>query len=130
MGRHDPARHRTAKETAAVAKRVRAEGSRSGAPLVFRSLCAGSHRFFLQHVRTAVTWESVATERPTGESDARFFVPDARWPLFQYAVSGFAMTNPNKLTLLTPGFIVFTVKSEAHGIPGSGRRPNTCARTA
>ncbi len=64
-----------------------------------------------------VAWESVATDALA--SDARFwdFVPDARWHGFQYAVSGFAMTDPNKLTLLTPGFNRITGEYEAHGIP-------------
>ena len=64
-----------------------------------------------------VAWESVATDALA--SDARFwdFVPGACWHGFKHAVAGFAITDPNKLTLLTPGFNRITGEYEAHGIP-------------
>ena len=43
--------------------------------------------------------------------------PDAAWHGFPGMTAGFAMTDPNKLTLLTPGFDRATGGYAEHGIP-------------
>ena len=64
-----------------------------------------------------VPWESISTDQLS--SDARFWelAPDARWHGFRNLEPGFAITDPNKLTLLTPGFERATGKYAEHGIP-------------
>jgi ornithine decarboxylase len=49
-------------------------------------------------------WEDVSTDELA--SDARYWelAPDARWHGFRKLAPGYALTDPNKLTLLTPGF--------------------------
>jgi len=43
--------------------------------------------------------------------------PEAAWHGFPALCAGFAMTDPNKLTLLTPGFDPTTGRYAEHGIP-------------
>jgi ornithine decarboxylase/arginine decarboxylase len=52
----------------------------------------------------AVPWETVSTDELA--SDVRFWSlsPDEDWHGFKHVATGFAMTDPAKLTLLTPGF--------------------------
>ena len=60
---------------------------------------------FLQHASTSPFY-------PLWE-----LAPGAAWHGFKSVVPGFAITDPNKLTLLTPGFDRRTGEYEAHGIP-------------
>ena len=65
-----------------------------------------------------VAWE----DQPTAAlaSDARYweFAPGAEWHGFKNVTQpGYAMTDPNKLTLLTPGFDRATGAYAAYGIP-------------
>jgi ornithine decarboxylase len=62
-------------------------------------------------------WEDVPTDLLA--SNARFWeiTPGANWHGFRHVARGYAMTDPNKLTLLTPGFDRRTGTYEAHGIP-------------
>src|SRR3954471_13311300 len=64
-----------------------------------------------------VAWESVSTDQLA--SDPRYWqlAPGARWHGFDGMEAGFAMTDPNKLTLLTPGFDRATGAYAEHGIP-------------
>ncbi len=64
-----------------------------------------------------VAWESLSTDQLA--SNARFWelTPGAKWHGFGHVLPGFAMTDPNKLTLLTPGFNRATGEYDAHGIP-------------
>lgn len=65
-----------------------------------------------------VAWESLPTE--TIASDARFweFTPGAQWHGFRNVTRpGYAMTDPNKLTLITPGFDRKTGAYADYGIP-------------
>lgn len=64
-----------------------------------------------------IAWEDVPTE--TLAADAAFWelTPGAAWHGFRDLPPGFAMTDPNKLTLLTPGFDRTTGAYAAHGIP-------------
>jgi ornithine decarboxylase len=64
-----------------------------------------------------VPWESVATDALASHAHFWEFSPGARWHGFASVVPGYAITDPNKLTLLTPGFDRATGEYEAHGIP-------------
>ena len=52
-------------------------------------------------------------------ADPRYWelAPGAAWHGFTHVAPGYAITDPNKLTLLTPGFDRGTGAYEAHGIP-------------
>ncbi len=65
----------------------------------------------------AVPWESVPTDDLA--ADARYWMldPGAAWHGFTHVAPGYAMTDPNKLTLLTPGFDRVTGEAEEHGVP-------------
>ena len=62
-------------------------------------------------------WESVATDALASHAHFWELAPGAAWHGFKSVVPGFAITDPNKLTLLTPGFDRRTGEYEAHGIP-------------
>jgi ornithine decarboxylase len=64
-----------------------------------------------------VAWESLATDALATHAHFWDFLPGASWHGFKQTVSGFAITDPNKLTLLTPGFNRTTGEYEAHGVP-------------
>jgi ornithine decarboxylase/arginine decarboxylase len=64
-----------------------------------------------------VAWESVATDALASHAHFWEFAPGAPWHGFKHTLPGFAITDPNKLTLLTPGFDRATGEYEAHGIP-------------
>ncbi|SFJ97293.1 Orn/Lys/Arg decarboxylase N-terminal domain-containing protein [Methylocapsa palsarum] len=67
--------------------------------------------------RKLVAWEDVPTDELA--ADARYWelAPGASWHGFHHVAPGFAITDPNKLTILTPGFRR-DGSSDAHGIPG------------
>ena len=64
-----------------------------------------------------VPWEHVSTDLLA--RDARYWAlaPGESWHGFTSLEQGFAMTDPAKLTLLTPGFDRATGAYEAHGVP-------------
>jgi ornithine decarboxylase/arginine decarboxylase len=64
-----------------------------------------------------VAWETVSTDQLS--RDARFWelAPGAAWHGFEDMAPGFAITDPCKLTLLTPGFDRKTGAYADHGIP-------------
>ena len=64
-----------------------------------------------------VPWESVSTDLLA--RDPRFWAlaPGEAWHGYSQLEAGFAITDPAKLTLLTPGFDRKTGAYEAHGIP-------------
>jgi ornithine decarboxylase len=64
-----------------------------------------------------IAWEDVPTDDLAG--DARYWelAPGARWHGFGHVASGYAITDPNKLVLLTPGFDRGTGAYADHGIP-------------
>ncbi len=64
-----------------------------------------------------VLWESVATDALASNAKFWEFLPGALWHGFTDMLPSFAITDPNKLTLLTPGFNRATGDYEAHGIP-------------
>ncbi len=51
-----------------------------------------------------VPWEEVPTEVLLAEQQCWQLRPGARWHGFARVTEGYAMTDPNKLTLVTPGF--------------------------
>ena len=61
-------------------------------------------------------WEDIPTDELA--SDVRYWelVPGEKWHGFSHLAPGYAMTDPNKLTLLTPGFDRATGEYAAHGI--------------
>jgi ornithine decarboxylase len=64
-----------------------------------------------------IAWEDVPTEALA--SDTRYWelTPGALWHGFSRVAPGYAITDPNKLTLLTPGFNRRTGAYETSGIP-------------
>jgi ornithine decarboxylase len=64
-----------------------------------------------------VAWETVATDLLATNAAYWHLAPEAAWHGFPGMSSGFAMTDPNKLTLLTPGFDPSTGGYAEHGIP-------------
>jgi ornithine decarboxylase len=64
-----------------------------------------------------VPWESIATDALASQPQFWELQPGAAWHGFADVTQGFAITDPNKLTLLTPGFDRVTGDYEAHGIP-------------
>jgi ornithine decarboxylase len=64
-------------------------------------------------------WEDVPTD--TLASDPRYWqlAPGAAWHGFDVPAAGYAMTDPNKLTLLTPGFDRATGTYTREGVPAA-----------
>ncbi|GLR66783.1 amino acid decarboxylase [Acidocella aquatica] len=69
--------------------------------------------------RQLLRWESVPTDRLAIDSQCWDMTPRAAWHGFPHMVSGYVMTDPNKLTLLTPGISSVTGEYEAHGVPAA-----------
>jgi ornithine decarboxylase/arginine decarboxylase len=64
-----------------------------------------------------VAWEAVSTDQLATNPVFWQLAPDAAWHGFTGMEPGFAMTDPNKLTLLTPGFDRASGGYAEHGIP-------------
>jgi ornithine decarboxylase len=64
-----------------------------------------------------VAWEMIATDLLATNAAYWQLAPGAAWHGFPDLAPGFAMTDPNKLTLLTPGFDHATGAYAEHGIP-------------
>ena len=64
-----------------------------------------------------VPWEWVSTDQLASDPACWQLAPDVRWHGFADMEPGFAMTDPNKPTLLTPGFDRATGGYAEHGIP-------------
>jgi ornithine decarboxylase len=64
-----------------------------------------------------LAWESVSTDQLARHAQLWELPPNAAWHGFTQIENGFAITDPTKLTLLTPGFERKTGAYEAHGIP-------------
>ncbi|WP_398466746.1 Orn/Lys/Arg decarboxylase N-terminal domain-containing protein [Tardiphaga sp.] len=65
----------------------------------------------------SVPWESISTDQLATNPAFWQLTPDAKWHGFPDMQAGFAMTDPNKLTVLTPGFDRATGGYAEHGIP-------------
>ena len=64
-----------------------------------------------------VPWEQLATDALASQACFWELLPGALWHGFKDAPPGFAITDPNKLTLLTPGLNRTTGEYENHGVP-------------
>src|SRR6202021_107939 len=64
-----------------------------------------------------VAWENVSTDQLAINPSYWQLAPGAAWHGFSGMADGFAMTDPNKLTLLTPGFDRAGGGYAEHGIP-------------
>ena len=62
-------------------------------------------------------WEDVPTDRLAIDPAMWELAPGAAWHGFDHVVPGYAITDPNKLTLLTPGFDRASGTYAAHGVP-------------
>src|ERR1700730_17606625 len=64
-----------------------------------------------------VAWEDVPTDDLVANAHYWELSPGARWHGFSHVAPGYAITDPNKLTLLTPGFDRGTGAYADYGIP-------------
>ncbi|WP_375453809.1 Orn/Lys/Arg decarboxylase N-terminal domain-containing protein [uncultured Methylobacterium sp.] len=68
-----------------------------------------------------VPWESLSTDALASDPRHWALAPGARWHGFTHvgpdSAPGYAMTDPNKLTVLTPGFDRATGTYADHGVP-------------
>ncbi|MGY3690914.1 ornithine decarboxylase [Bradyrhizobium sp. USDA 3240] len=64
-----------------------------------------------------VAWETISTDQLATNPSYWQLSPGQTWHGFPELTEGFAMTDPNKLTLLTPGFDHATGAYADHGIP-------------
>jgi ornithine decarboxylase len=64
-----------------------------------------------------IAWETVSTDELATNPAHWQLGPDNAWHGFAGMERGWAMTDPNKLTLLTPGFDSATGAYSEHGIP-------------
>ncbi|WP_316184491.1 MULTISPECIES: Orn/Lys/Arg decarboxylase N-terminal domain-containing protein [unclassified Bradyrhizobium] len=64
-----------------------------------------------------VAWEALSTDQLATDAALWQLAPGAAWHGFPDLAAGFTMTDPNKLTLLTPGFDRTTGGYADHGIP-------------
>ncbi|MEP7298023.1 MAG: Orn/Lys/Arg decarboxylase N-terminal domain-containing protein [Burkholderiales bacterium] len=66
-----------------------------------------------------VKWEDIPTDVLAREPACWALAPDAHWHGFRHASPGWAMTDPNKLTLITPGFDRKTGAYAETGVPAT-----------
>jgi ornithine decarboxylase len=64
-----------------------------------------------------IRWENVPTDELAVTPAYWALGPEQSWHGFGDVKAGFAITDPNKLTLLTPGFDRATGEHTAHGVP-------------
>ena len=64
-----------------------------------------------------VAWEDMPTDDLARDPACWAFDPDGAWHGYRHVAPGYAMTDPCKLTILTPGFDRATGAYADHGIP-------------
>jgi len=64
-----------------------------------------------------MAWEDVATDDLAGNSAYWTFEPGAKWHGFRHVNNDYALTDPCKLTLITPGFDRATGAYAENGVP-------------
>jgi ornithine decarboxylase len=64
-----------------------------------------------------VAWEDVPTDALVSDPALWELSPGAAWHGFRHVAPSYAMTDPNKLTLLMPGFERETGEYAEHGVP-------------
>lgn len=62
-------------------------------------------------------WEDIPTDELARDPACWQLTPGADWHGYRHVAPGYAMTDPAKLTVLTPGFDRHTGAYAAHGIP-------------
>lgn len=67
----------------------------------------------------SVPWEDIPTDVLAREQACWALTPGARWHGFRHAALNWAITDPNKLTLITPGFDRHTGEYSRFGIPAT-----------
>jgi ornithine decarboxylase len=72
---------------------------------------------FVEHDGERVRWEDVPTDALASDAQYWEFSTGESWHGFRHVAPGYAITDPNKLTLLTPGFDRQTGAYLDHGIP-------------
>jgi len=72
---------------------------------------------FVPDTLDGAPWEDASTDRLASDPSAWALAPEAAWHGFPGLTHGYAMTDPNKLTLLTPGFDRATGEYTEHGVP-------------
>ncbi|KAA5612213.1 amino acid decarboxylase [Rhodovastum atsumiense] len=68
-------------------------------------------------VAVPTPWEQVPTDDLATDPQYWLLNPGDAWHGFAHVAPGYAMTDPNKLTLLTPGIDRQTSEYQAHGVP-------------
>ncbi|MFC3678287.1 Orn/Lys/Arg family decarboxylase [Ferrovibrio xuzhouensis] len=66
---------------------------------------------------TSTPWENIPTDELARDPTCWALEPGAAWHGYRHVAPGYAMTDPAKLTVLTPGFDRATGAYAAHGIP-------------
>jgi arginine/lysine/ornithine decarboxylase len=66
-----------------------------------------------------VPWESIPTDVIKSEQQCWNFHPDAKWHGYSGYIEGYAMVDPNKLSLLTPGIDRKTGEYASFGVPAT-----------
>jgi ornithine decarboxylase len=69
------------------------------------------------HNGQEIAWEEVPTDDLAVGPGYWMMQPGETWHGFRHVAPDYAMTDPNKLTLLMPGFDRVTGQAEPHGIP-------------
>jgi ornithine decarboxylase len=71
----------------------------------------------VEHDGIITKWQDVPTNDLAGDPRYWELKPGAAWHGYRHVTSGYAMTDPNKLTLLTPGFARQTGDYTEYGVP-------------
>ena len=71
----------------------------------------------VEHDGVMMPWDNVPTDALASNPRYWQFAPGAAWHGFRHVRPGYAMTDPNKLTLVTPGFDRATGTYQEYGIP-------------
>jgi ornithine decarboxylase len=71
----------------------------------------------VEHNGTMIKWEDVPTDDLAADPRYWELTPGAAWHGYRHVTPGYAMTDPNKLTLLTPGFDRKTGGYSEFGLP-------------
>ncbi len=71
----------------------------------------------VEHDGETIAWEDVPTDDLAANARHWELAPGAKWHGFRHVAPGYTMTDPCKLTLLTPGFDRETGAYADHGVP-------------
>ena len=72
---------------------------------------------FVPHHVGGIAWEDIPTDELASNPAHWMMQPGETWHGFSQVAPNWAMTDPNKLTLLMPGFDRVTGAYQAHGVP-------------